>query len=56
MAGEMAAAALNTVHNLYFYLDTMRRIRKAIELGIFENFKREFLETYRAANPGSQAE
>jgi queuine tRNA-ribosyltransferase len=55
MAGEMAGAALNTVHNLYFYLDTMRRIRKAIEFGRFEDFKREFLETYRAANPGSQA-
>src|SRR5690606_20018536 len=30
MAGEMSAAALNTVHNLYFYLDTMRAIGKAI--------------------------
>lgn len=46
MAGEMAGATLNTVHNLHFYLDTMRGIRKAIEFGIFEDFKREFLDTY----------
>jgi queuine tRNA-ribosyltransferase len=42
----MNAAALNTLHNLHFYLDTMRAIRKAIEFGTFETFKREFLETY----------
>ena len=46
MAGEMTAATLNTFHNLHFYLDTMRRIRKAIEFGTFEGFRREFLETY----------
>jgi preprotein translocase YajC subunit len=28
MAGEMTAATLLTVHNLYFYLDLMRRIRE----------------------------
>ena len=28
----MTAATLNTVHNLYFYLDTMRRIREAISV------------------------
>ena len=46
MAGEMTAATLNTLHNLHFYLDTMRRIRKAIEFGTFERFRREFLDTY----------
>ena len=46
MAGEMTAATLNTLHNLHFYLDTMRRIRKAIEFGTFEGFRREFLDTY----------
>jgi len=44
--GEMASSILNTVHNLHFYLDTMGRIRNAIEFGIFEDFKREFLERY----------
>ena len=28
MAGEMSAAALNTLHNLSFYLDTMRRSQR----------------------------
>ena len=46
MAGEMSAAALNTVHNLYFYLDTMRAIGKAIESGSFATFRQKFLETY----------
>jgi queuine tRNA-ribosyltransferase len=46
VSGELTAATLNTLHNLYFYLDTMRQVRKAIEFGTFETFKREFLETY----------
>jgi queuine tRNA-ribosyltransferase len=46
MSGEMSGAALNTLHNLHFYLDTMRAIRKAIEFGTFESFKTTFLETY----------
>jgi queuine tRNA-ribosyltransferase len=31
VAREMTAATLNTIHNLHFYLDLMRRIRRAIE-------------------------
>ena len=46
MAGEMAAATLNTVHNLYFYLDTMRWIREAIMLGTFEKLRSEFHQTF----------
>ena len=45
MAGEMAAAALNTLHNLTFYLDTMRRIRDAIAFRTFEHFRQEFLRS-----------
>ncbi len=51
MSGEMSAAALNTVHNLHFYLDTMRAIRKAIESGSFSNFRRRFHETYSRRPP-----
>jgi queuine tRNA-ribosyltransferase len=53
VSGEITAATLNTLHNLHFYLDTMRAIRKAIEFGTFETFKRAFLETYsrRQASP-----
>ncbi len=46
MANEMAAATLNTLHNLYFYLDTMDRIRKAIAFGAFGAFRQAFHETF----------
>ena len=42
MVGEMTAATLNTLHNLYFYLDTLSRIRDAIVFGRFESFRQEF--------------
>jgi len=32
-SNEVLAQVLNTVHNLSFYLDTMRRVRHSIELG-----------------------
>ena len=51
VSGEMTAGTLNTLHNLHFYLDTMREIRKAIEFGIFDEFKRTFLETYSHRQP-----
>ena len=44
--GEMTAATLNTIHNLYFYLDTMRRIREAIVFGTFERLRLEFHQTF----------
>ena len=46
MTGEMSGAALNTLHNLHFYLDTMQAIRKAIVFGTFGSFRRTFHETY----------
>ena len=45
-AGEMTSAALNTLHNLSFYLDTMRRIREAIAFGRFEDFRQGFHRTF----------
>ena len=45
LAGEMTAGSLNTLHNLTFYLDTMRRIREAISLRTFDKFRQEFLES-----------
>jgi queuine tRNA-ribosyltransferase len=42
-SGEMTAGALNTLHNLTFYLDTMRRIRDAIAFRTFEKFRQEYL-------------
>ncbi len=37
-ANEMLAQVLNTVHNLAFYLDTMRTVRQSIRLGEFSRF------------------
>ena len=51
LAGEMTAATLNTLHNLHFYLDTMRRIREAIVFGSFEKFRQEFRERFSRQSP-----
>jgi queuine tRNA-ribosyltransferase len=45
LAGEMSASALNTLHNLSFYLDTMRRIRDAIAFRTFDSFRQGFLRS-----------
>lgn len=38
VANEMLASILNSCHNLYFYLDTMRQIRQTIAAGDFSRF------------------
>ncbi|HKS81381.1 MAG TPA: tRNA guanosine(34) transglycosylase Tgt [Candidatus Acidoferrales bacterium] len=38
-SGEFLATILNTHHNLYFYLDIMRKIREAIRFGTLERFR-----------------
>ncbi len=53
MTGEMASGTLNTLHNLTFYLDTLRRIRDAIAFGRFQNFKVEFLQRLSRRPDGS---
>jgi len=45
-SGEMTAATLMTVHNLYFYLDLMRRIREALSFGLFGKLRQDFLQTF----------
>jgi queuine tRNA-ribosyltransferase len=53
VAGEITASALNTLHNLYFYLDTMKGIRDAIAFGTFEKFRHSLHRTFsrRSLNP-----
>jgi len=46
MSGEMTAATLNSLHNIHFYLDTMRRIREAIAFGTFDKLRQEFHRTF----------
>jgi queuine tRNA-ribosyltransferase len=40
---EILGARLNTLHNLHYYLDLMRRMREAIEAGAFAGFAAAFL-------------
>jgi queuine tRNA-ribosyltransferase len=44
IANEILSSVLNTMHNLYFYLDTIRRIRQFIE---FHRFDEILAETRR---------
>ncbi|HLG22718.1 MAG TPA: tRNA guanosine(34) transglycosylase Tgt [Candidatus Manganitrophaceae bacterium] len=42
MAKELLAIRLNTLHNLYYYLTLMKRLRRAIEEDALESFRKEF--------------
>ncbi|MFI5173570.1 MAG: tRNA guanosine(34) transglycosylase Tgt [Terriglobia bacterium] len=44
---EVLSAVLNTYHNIYFYLDTMRRIRQSIASSRFAEFATQFLSEWR---------
>ena len=46
MAKELLSYRLNTYHNLYFYLDLMKQIRKAIEEGTFRELKAKYEAAY----------
>jgi len=45
---EIGAAVLNTIHNLYFYLDIFRRIRQSINSNSLASLKRSLLLSDRA--------
>ncbi|MFQ5441823.1 MAG: tRNA guanosine(34) transglycosylase Tgt [Thermodesulfobacteriota bacterium] len=49
LAGEMLAFRLNTLHNIHYYARLMKDMQKAIGEGLFEAFKRRFLEGLGAA-------
>ena len=42
-AGEILASQLNTYHNLYYFLDLMRRMREAIKDNRFSEFRKVFI-------------
>jgi queuine tRNA-ribosyltransferase len=51
LAGEITAATLATIHNLFYYLDTMRAIRQSIRLCRFEAFRAETLGALGVPQP-----
>jgi queuine tRNA-ribosyltransferase len=53
LANEMSAANLMTIHNLAYYLDTLRQIRQSLRLGRFEAFRQETLRALAAPAGGS---
>jgi len=42
VAREMLAVVLNTIHNIRHYMDLMKKIRNAIEDGIYDAFREDF--------------
>jgi queuine tRNA-ribosyltransferase len=53
LANEMSAATWMTIHNLAFYLDTLRQMRQSLRLGRFEAFRQETLRSLAAPAGGS---
>jgi queuine tRNA-ribosyltransferase len=49
-AGEMTAATLMTIHNLFYYLDMMGSMRQSILLGRFEGWRGETLRRLETAD------
>ena len=49
-AKEILGLMLITWHNIHFYLNLMKKIRKAIEKKEFENFEKTFLSKYNLGN------
>ena len=52
LSGEITAATLMTVHNLFYYLDMMRTMRQSIRLCRFEEFRAEALRALAAEGDG----
>jgi queuine tRNA-ribosyltransferase len=44
---EILGLRLLSIHNLHFYLDLMKRARRAIEDGTFSTFRTQFVSGYR---------
>ena len=51
VSGEMLSKTLNSFHNLFFYLDTMRRIRETIASGEFHRFLSDFTHRVQGEVP-----
>jgi len=53
VAQEMNAGTLASLHNLVFYLDTLKRIRQAIGFGVFEAFRQDFHRRFSRRPPAA---
>jgi len=48
---EMLGARLNTIHNLFYYLQLMKEMREAIEKQVFDDFIKQFYQLRGKAVP-----
>ncbi|MGB5330100.1 MAG: tRNA guanosine(34) transglycosylase Tgt [Gammaproteobacteria bacterium] len=48
--GEILGSRLNTIHNLYYFQELMRRIREAIENDSYAQFRENFYRRYQSEN------
>ncbi|MFM7873207.1 MAG: tRNA-guanine transglycosylase, partial [Actinomycetota bacterium] len=48
-AKEILGPTLATIHNVYFIVNLVEKMREAIERGDFKEFKREFLGRYKGS-------
>ncbi len=44
---EMLGGTLGSIHNLYFIINLVKKMREAILAGTFQEFKKKFLEKYK---------
>jgi len=49
MAKEILAMALNTIHNIRYFMHLMEQIRAAIQDGCYAEFKNDFLSCRQSA-------
>ena len=49
-AHEMLGGTLGSIHNLYFIINLVKRMRESILDGTFQEFKKEFLKKYKTGN------
>lgn len=56
VCGELLSYRLNTIHNLYYYLDLMARMRSAITAGAFDEWRKAFYESQTGSENNGEAE
>ena len=54
VSGEILGSRLNTIHNLFFYLDLMRQMREAIAARRFSEFRASFYRSYAKSKDQTQ--
>lgn len=55
LSGEILSARLNTVHNLHFYLDLMKRAREAILEGRWRQFRQDCIRRWDVGRAASDS-